>query len=191
MKALVVYAHPNDKSFNHAIKDEIILMLKEKNAEIRINDLYKEKFNPVLAPSDFEKLAKGTASDDVLKYQTDVKWSEIIIFIYPIWWASMPAILKGYIDRVFSHGFAYKSGKNGVEGQLSDKKVFVINTTGSPFSLYSETGMHDAIKKLSDFAIFDFCGIKDVKHLFFGAVPSVDDATRKSYLESMKSEIKF
>ena len=96
----------------------------------------------------------------------EIKWADLITFIYPIWWASMPAILKGYIDRVFANGFAYKYENNIPIGLLEGKKALIFNTTGSPSDAYSESGMQDAIKQMANDGILKFCGIEPLHHVF-------------------------
>ena len=109
MKYLVVYAHPNPKSFCHAIKEEIVVRLKEQGAIVDVRDLYQMGFNPVLSANDFMQLAQKKIPADIQKEQDLVAGADTIIFIYPVWWFSMPAILKGYVDRVFMRGLDRKS----------------------------------------------------------------------------------
>jgi NAD(P)H dehydrogenase (quinone) len=99
-------------------------------------------------------------------------------------------MLKGYIDRVFSYGFAYKYSEQGFPvGLLAGKKGFIINTQGSPAEYYDSTGMTDAMKKTSDTGIWGFCGVESVGHIFFGSIPAVDDTTRKGMLETLKNKL--
>lgn len=84
--------------------------------------LYELNFNPVLGASDFISFSKGNTPEDIKEEQEHISWADSITFIYPVWWAGLPAILKGYVDRVFSHGFAYAYGENGIEKLLSGKK---------------------------------------------------------------------
>jgi len=118
MKALLVYAHPNPKSFNRAVLDTVTGELNKKGAEVRVKDLYIMNWNSTLAASDFEQMMSGKTPDDIAREQADVTWADTLFFIYPIWWSSHPAILKGWIDRVFSFGFAYHMTDKGPEGLL-------------------------------------------------------------------------
>lgn len=187
MKHLIVYTHPNPNSFNKAIVDAIEGASKSKGHETKICDLYGEDFYPVLKPSDIEAFQSGNIPEDIKAEQDKIKWADMITFVYPIWWAGMPAMLKGYIDRVFSYGFAYQYTEEGPMGLLKGKKVMVFNTTGSPNEVYSATGMHDSIKQITDMGIFKFCNIEVISHTFFGAVPQVDDETRKGYLKKVEN----
>lgn len=183
---LIVYAHPNPQSFNHAILDTITKASNEKGHETRVRDLYALDFYPVLKASDFELFHNQQVPEDIRAEQEHIQWADTITFIYPIWWAAMPAILKGYIDKVFSYGFAYEYVDGNPVGLLKGKNVILFNTTGSPNDLYEQMGMHEAIKRVSDKGKFQFCNMDVVKHTFFGAVPAVDDETRKGYLEDVE-----
>ncbi|WP_291582819.1 NAD(P)H-dependent oxidoreductase [Clostridium sp. UBA6640] len=189
MKHLIIYAHPNPNSFCHAILQSVENVSKSKGHEVKIKDLYAINFNPTLQPSDFEAFGRGEVPSDIKCEQEEVTWADLITFIYPIWWASMPAILKGYIDRVFANGFAYKYDNNAPVGLLEGKKALVFNTTGSPSDAYAENGMHDAMKQMVNDGIFKFCGIEPLYHTFFGAVPFVDDESRKEYLTKTETLI--
>ena len=107
MKHLIIYTHPNPASFNHAIKETLARVLKEKGHEVRVRDLYALGFDPVLKASDFETFLAGKVPVDIAVEQEHIRWAEQLTFLYPIWWGRMPSIAGGYIDRVLSKGFAY------------------------------------------------------------------------------------
>jgi NAD(P)H dehydrogenase (quinone) len=186
MKHLIIYSHPNPKSFNYAIKETFATALKNNNHEVRVRDLYEINFDPVLKGSDFVALQKGSVADDVKVEQDNMHWADVITFVYPIWWTGLPARLKGYIDRVLTFGFAYKIDSKGVTGLLPDKKVYIFNTTGTPEEHYKNIGMLKSINQTSDAGIFEFCGMKMIGHKYFCGVPSSSDETRKKWLEEVK-----
>ncbi|MGF9965321.1 NAD(P)H-dependent oxidoreductase [Bacillus rhizoplanae] len=186
MKHLIVYAHPNPQSFNHAILETLQGQLQEKGHEVRVRDLYAINFNPVLAANDFISFSQGNTPADIKAEQEHITWADVITFIYPVWWTGLPAILKGYVDRVFSHGFAYAYGANGIEKLLTGKKSLLLSTMGNSKENYDASGMFEAMKKTTDAGIFDFTGIETVEHAFYTSVPSVDNETRKQYLEEVK-----
>lgn len=189
MKCLILYAHPNPKSFNNAILKTIENQLEKNGHQVEIRDLYKIEFDPVLKADDFEKLQQGQVTEDVKIEQDFVAWADLIIVVAPVWWANLPAILKGYIDRVFSHGFAYTFGENGPEGLLPGKQAYLVSTSGAPNEIYSQMGMHDSFTKTIDEGIFSFCGIQVIEHKYFGAVPMVSDEDRKAMLRDIESSI--
>ena len=184
---LVVYAHPNPKSFNHAILESVGERLGELNRTYDVRELYALKFNPVLAGDDFAALQKGKLPQDIQTEQEYIRNAKTLLFIYPIWWFGMPAVLKGYIDRVFSYGFAYDiDPKIGLRGLLRDKKVMIINTTGGPEANYQKFGFNDALKKTTEVGTFELCAMKVVMHKYFYGVPSVTDEARKAMLKEIE-----
>jgi NAD(P)H dehydrogenase (quinone) len=186
MKHLIVYSHPNPKSFCHAIFETVTETLKSSGHEIVIRDLYNLNFDPILKASDFVAMQTGKITNDIKEEQNYIIWSDIMTMIHPVWWTGLPAMFKGYIDRVYSHGFAYAIGEKGLEQLLTGKKVIIFNTQGTPKEIYDASGMSNAMHLTSDAAIYQFCGIEVLEHIFFSAVPYVDDATRKAYLEQAK-----
>ncbi len=189
MKTLILYCHPNPASFNHAILTTVIESLEKGGHLYRVRDLYQLNFQPVLDPTDFEAIGQGQVLPDVAEEQEHIRWADRIIAIHPIWWTGLPARMKGYIDRVFSFGFAYRIDASGLTGLLSDKEALIITTTGAPSEYYQQVGMHDALKKTIDEGIYQFCAITVLDHIFYGAVPTVDDQIRKQYLAALQQRI--
>ena len=186
MRHLVLYCHPDPKSFCHAILETAVDTLRGKGHEVRVKDLYAEGFDPIMKGSDFAALQAGKTPPDIKAEQDQIAWAEAITVIHPVWWTSLPALLKGYIDRVFALGFAYAFGPEGPKGLLGGRKVVILSTQGALNEDYDAAGLTDAMKKASDIAIYSFCGVEVLEHRFFGGVPSVDDATRKRYLSEVK-----
>lgn len=156
-----------------------------------VRDLYALDFAPVLTQKDIEALRKGQAPEDIAQEQRYITQADTLIFVYPLWWTGLPAILKGYVDRVFSYGFAYRYNQAGeIEGLLKGKKRFLVTTHGTPNAYYDSTGMTQALQETTDSGIFNFCGITEVNHLFFGAVPSVDDKAPHEMLAKVRESAK-
>ncbi|WZL74021.1 NAD(P)H-dependent oxidoreductase [Clostridiaceae bacterium 35-E11] len=190
MNHLIVFAHPNPKSFGKGILDAVVKASEEKGTDIRVRELYEIGFDPILKPSDFIAFQNGKVPEDIAAEQEHVKWADVITFVYPVWWTSMPAILKGYVDRVFSYGFAYEYVEGVQYGLLKGRKALLFCTTGAPYEMYAENGMHKSMEQTTDQGIFNFSGIEEVKHTFFGAVPYVDAETRAEYLKEVSKIVK-
>ncbi|HQB94315.1 MAG TPA: NAD(P)H-dependent oxidoreductase [Candidatus Omnitrophota bacterium] len=182
MNYLIVYSHPNPASFNHAIKETVVKALKDKGKNVRVRDVYSMRFDPVLKADDFETFQQERTPRDIEIEQEHVRWADVLIFIYPVWWAGMPAIARGYIDRVFSIGFAYENTPEGPKGLLTGKKVYVFNTMGAPVAAYEQSGIFKAIELLTDQETFRFCGLEVLGHKYFGSVTTVTDDDRKAML---------
>lgn len=185
MKYLLVYAHPNPKSFNHAIKETITSRIRAKGHQLTIRDLYDLKFDPVLSGDDFMEFKAGKIPADIAIEQGFIKDADVLVFVHPIWWFGMPAILKGYIDRVFSYGFAYTVTDKGVQGLLTGKKVMIFNTTGGPQENYQRNGFTVAVEHIFSAGIYGFCGMQVIGHKLFYAVPTVSQEERDNMLASL------
>lgn len=180
MNHLIVYAHPNPASLSHALLETLQAAYEAQGHTVRVRDLYALGFDPVLKGRDFEAMQAGAPLADVATEQGHITWADAVTVIYPVWWTGLPAILKGWVDRVLTHGYAFRYDAQGVQGLLKGKKAFLVSCHGTPAEYYAE--MQAAMKQTSDTGIFAFCGFEVTEHLFFGAVPMVDDATRKGYL---------
>lgn len=167
MKHLIIYAHPNPNSLNHYLKQELTEHLLDCGHETIVRDLYQLKFNPILSLEDLAGQREGRVADDVDQEQQFIRWADCITFIHPIWWTGLPAILKGYIDRVFSYGFAYRYQQGVQQGLLGDKQAVIINTHGKSNSEYHEIEMDKALLLTSDRGIYSYCGFEIRRHIFF------------------------
>ena len=156
--------------------------LKDGGHSFEVVDLHAVRFDPRLKIQDFTQFAGGQMPQDVLNQQEKVAVADALVLIHPMLLASFPAILKGWMDRVFSHGFAYQGLENGYKGLLKHKKALIINTTGFPEAWYKETGLGDAFR-LRGNTWLNSWGIPTVDYVTFYDLYAVDDETRKKYLE--------
>lgn len=185
MKHLIIYAHPDPKSLNHQFKQTVEQTLLRQNHEVVVRDLYQLHFDPVLSPDDIAGQRKGVVSEAIRKEQEHIAWAEAVTFIYPIWWTGMPAVMKGYIDRVFSYGFAYRYDRGVQKGLLAGKAAYIINSHGKSQAEYQEIGMDIALKLTSDKGIYTYCGLDIQQHFFFDRA---DHATAEM-IEAWKATI--
>ncbi len=191
MRILAVYAHPSPKSFNRNILDAVLDEARIKGHEVSVLDLYALKFNPVLSDADMEEFNRGKTPKEIQKMQDEVSAANVVVYIHPLWWFAMPAILKGWIDRVFSYGFAYGHDSKGVKPLLAGKKAIIINTAGGAEGpSYDATGFKNAITKLNDQAIYAFVGFDIILRRFFFEVPARSEAERRQLLEELRQDIR-
>jgi len=157
MKTLIIYAHPNTPGHCSYILEQVKAKLDTKEYEIL--DLYKIKYDPVLHENELYTAGGEDISKQDLEIQNKIKRSNHLIFIYPVWWGSMPAILKGFFDKVFKNGFAFKfKDKKGV-GLLKDKTATIFITSGASKLVYL-LFLGNIPKKIIKRLILGFCGIK-------------------------------
>ena len=190
MKYLIIYTHPNPGSFNHAIMETVTEELRHNGKGVKIRDLYQMEFNSVLKLGDFSQMQKGTVAQDVQEEQELIRSAEVIIFIYPLWWAGMPAMLKGYIERVFTEGFAYRITDDGIAGLLGGKRVFLFTTMGASMGDYEESGFFKSMGQITDTGIFSFCGCEVMGHKYFPSVPYSADNDRKRMLDEVRELVR-
>ncbi len=191
-KALVVYAHPNPASYNHAVKEKVQSVLESEGYQVSVRDLYQLKFDPILTGEDFQGIKTGNPKADVKAEQAFIKEAGLLVFVFPIWWFNMPAVLKGYIDRVLSYGFGYTfdAATHEPKGLLNGKKVIILNTTGGPQEAYEKNGLKDALAKTIDAGNFEFCGLKVIWHKYFYAVPGKPREELSALLEQAADEFR-
>jgi NAD(P)H dehydrogenase (quinone) len=109
------------------------------------------------------------------------------VFIYPIWWFGPPAILKGWIDRVFTRKFAFDFGPGGMKGLLTHEKALILNTLGGDEATYREQRWHELLVRPMAEGILGACGVHDVTHRAFYQVPTVGQTERQAMLEEVRA----
>lgn len=212
MNVLIIYAHPYPASFNAAMKDTAVSVLQDEGHAVKVSDLYAMKFKAVLDQDDFphpcnrdffsipgEQMAgvrNGTLAPDIQAEMKKVGWADLLIFQFPIWWSSTPAILKGWIDRVLAQGFAVdlSEGKVYAEGLLSGKKAMISTTAGSPPEFYSEGGPHGDINHhlMSLWhTTFEFCGMEVVPPFYVFNAGMMDDLQVSAELERWEGYLRL
>ncbi|WP_428912200.1 NAD(P)H-dependent oxidoreductase [Niallia sp. Krafla_26] len=191
MNHLIVYAHPHPESLNQAILERTVSALKNNGHKVTVRDLYELHFQPVLQREDTAAMKRGQIPEDILTEQEFINEADVITFIYPIWWTGLPAILKGYVDRVFAYGYAYASNEDGIIKLLRGKKGLIINTHGTPKEEYDEMGMTAGLKITSDMGIFDFTGIQPVDHLLFGSIGYLHKDKYNAILQKVEKTIHY
>ncbi len=180
MNHLIIYAHPSEKSFSNQLKEAIVAETIRQGHTVIVRDLYEMNFNPVLSPMDLTLLKNGKTPEDIAIEQQHLSDAQLVTFIFPLWWAGYPAIVKGYIDRVFSYGFAYKAGEDGKEGLLQNKKVVLFTSMGNSLEDYAKKDLLSAFEHTLGTEIFEFCGMTIAHHQFFPQIPDaqVDEKLR-------------
>lgn len=199
---LIVYAAPEPKSFNGALLAAAIKTLGDQGLRVEVSDLYGMRFKAVLDADDFpdrqdatvfdpaaeqmHAVACGALAPDIATEIEKVRRADLIIVQFPLWWSSVPAILKGWLDRVLAQGFAVNTATGEVyaRGRLRGKKALVVTTTGSPPELYAPGGPHGDLRELLrplTHGTLEFCGLEVLPtHVVYGAAGiAPDDADRE------------
>lgn len=182
MNILLIFAHPNHQSLSYAFVQEVLKGCKENPnvTAVEVLDLYGEDFDPVLVFNE-EKRRRDMHKDPKLeKYRRQMLWADKLVYVYPIWWGRPPAMLLGYIDQMFSAGFAYRD-KGGMlpEGLLKGKSVVCISAMKGP-TFYPLLWLNNAHKVLMRKALFNFVGIRKVKFFEFGSMEKKNGGQQKN-----------
>lgn len=135
MNVLVVYCHPCEDSFNAAVLEVTLEALRERSHTYRVADLYRDGFDPVMHASEWQKYHDLERNIEPVREQAEhIRWAEAVIFIYPTWWYGLPAMLKGWLERVLVPGFAFDipTAERGSVPKLKHiRQVIVLTTCGA------------------------------------------------------------
>ena len=192
MNALVVYCHPVEGSFCSAMRDAAISGLRAAGHMVDVINLAAEQFNPVMTTSEWKTYQQGNG-DIPIGLERDValvKSAEIIVFIYPTWWGGLPAQLKGWLERVFVHGVAFKLNKNNkVRPALQHiRHLCVISTFGSPY-VYVKF-VNDNGRRTVTRALRLSTGVRTrVKRFGLYAMDKATDHDRKKFLARIEKSL--
>jgi NAD(P)H dehydrogenase (quinone) len=184
-RILVIQGHPSPKSYCSALAKAYQISAIASGAEVRelvVNDL---EFN--LNPPEFRTQEIPPMESSLIKAQGEIEWAEHLVFVYPTWWGTMPPLMKGFIDRVFTSGFAFKYRQNSLRWDqlLKGKSARLIVTMDTPpwyyRFIYGQPG-HRAMKN----TILEFCGIKPVKITSIGSIRSSNLDIRQKWLQQVE-----
>ncbi|HSQ88851.1 NAD(P)H-dependent oxidoreductase [Romboutsia sp.] len=164
MKTTIIVSNPNENSFSKSIMDKAVEGLNKKQKSYEVIDLYKDKFNPVMNDKEVKLYAQGKSDDDlVIKYQDILKQSDELILIFPIWWNNVPAILKGFFDKVFIKEFAFTDENNRPKGLLNNIKSGLCITTSESDTDYIKNELGNPIEETIIKATLNVAGMSNFK----------------------------
>lgn len=166
MHALIVLAHPNSDSLTHSVAARVGegVILADPGNSFEIADLMAEGFDPRFTAADIGvHLRKEPAPADVVAEQKRIDRADALVLVYPVYWWSMPGLLKGWIDRVFSNGWAYNEDPGTkLQKKLQHLRVHLVAIGGATMRTYARHGYFGAMRTQIDHGIFDYCGARVV-----------------------------
>ncbi len=210
MNVLIVHAHPEPQSFNTALRDHSVKILNGLGHAVQVSDLYAMGFNPVAGPADFGDRADpdylvyaleqrhgyetGTLAPDIRAEIDKLMWCDLLILHFPLYWFSVPAILKGWIDRVLVSGLTYGGRRFYDRGGLAGKRALLTLTLGGrEHMLDNDAAIHgrlnDMLKPLLQ-GTLAYTGMTVLPPFVAWHVPYVDDAARAGYLETYAEHLR-
>jgi NAD(P)H dehydrogenase (quinone) len=208
MKVVIVYAHPESTSFTAALKDAAVRALSAAGHQVEVSDLYAEGFNPVAGRHDFTGAADparfhyqseqlnasrtcGFAAD-LVREQDRLISANLLVFVFPLWWGGLPAIVKGWFDRVCAYGVAYADGKRFDRGYFVGRRAILGLTTGGTIERFSAGGsygeMRDVLYSVRR-CVLEYLGLEVMEPFVAYAAPRVDKAVRAEYLRSWEARL--
>lgn len=209
MKVLIVYAHPQATSFNGALLRRSVEALESQGHEVQVSDLYAMGFNPVASAHDFkerrfeghlqydreQKHAVGQRgfSDDIQAEIDKVLWCDLLILQFPLWWYSVPAIMKGWFDRVFANGLMYGQLGRFDQGGLKGKRAMVSTTTGCFPGMVEASGIMghlDVMLWHLQYGTLHYVGFDVLEPFVTYSVRYEDDAARAQYLDALEARLR-
>lgn len=183
-KIVVILGHPGSESLCGALGRQYMEGAQEAGHEVRLLDLASLEFDPILRAG---YRGEQPLEPDLVRAQADIVWAEHLVFVYPIWWGGMPALLKGFIDRLFLPGFAFKYHQNDPfwDKLLTGRSAHLMVTMDSPpwyFRWISRMPGHNQMKR----TILEFCGVKPVMVTSLGSVKSSSPTLRTKWLDQAR-----
>jgi NAD(P)H dehydrogenase (quinone) len=208
MHALIVYAHPEPTSFTAALKNTAVDALRSAGHSVEVSDLYAEGFNPVAGRHDFAEAVdpnrfnyqteQGHAhairgfAPEIAREQERFLKADLVTWVYPIWWGGVPAILKGWFDRVLAYGFAYSDGRRYDTGFFPNKRGILCLTTGGTQQRFSTTGVYGTIDQVLwpvQRLMLEYLAIQALEPFVAYGTPRVDQQTREGYLQAWRARL--
>ena len=183
-KIVIINGHPNKEAFNFGIAEAYKNGAELSNAEIKeiiVSDL---KFNPNLQ---FGYQKRIELEPDLLEAWEKIKWADHLVWVHPVWWGGLPAITKGFIDRVFLPGFAFQYRENSVwwDKLLKGKTAHIITTLDQPGWYYHFAFGRPSVNQLKK-STLEFCGVEPVRVTFIGPIKNTELSVRKKWLEKIR-----
>ena len=188
MNILLVLAHPDVKSFNHALAQTVREALRALGHDVAYHDLYAEGFDPVLPAGEIPRT--GPLTPEVAHYCLELQSAEGLVLVHPNWWGKPPAILAGWVDRVFRVDVAYRflesdAGAGVPLGLLKCRRALVLNTSNTAATREAAV-FGDPLGRIWCDCILKFCGIDQVRRRMFETVVTSTSEQRQAWLEEAK-----
>jgi len=208
MNVLIVFAHNEPRSFNAAMKDLAVERFTAQGHTVQVSDLYAMDFNPVASAADFSARKNpdylvyaleqrhgyetGTLAPDIAAELEKVKWADLIVFNFPIYWYGMPAIMKGWIDRVFVSGLCYGGRRIYDRGGLAGKRAMLVVSLGGQEHMFGPDAIHGDIELLLrpiQRGMLGYVGLTVLPPFIAWHVPYLSQEAREAILDDYRDRL--
>lgn len=188
MKHAVILCHPRGRAFTRLTAETYVEAVRALGHEVLVRDLYAMNFDPRLHADELPNAAGAVPRTEVLIERTMLQDADVFAFFYPIWFGSPPAMVKGYVERVFGVGFGYQAIKaGGSKPLLTGRKMISFTSTGSDNIWLVDTGSWDAVRKVFNERLASACGLESLDHVNFGGV---DADIASEQIEEAKEQVR-
>lgn len=183
-KITIINGHPHPHSFNFAIAEAYREGAEKSGASVQEVVISKLQFNPNL---EFGYQKRMELEPDLIKAWEMIQWADHLVWIHPVWWGGLPAIMKGFIDRLFLPGMAFRYRENSVwwDRLLKGKTAHIITTLDQPGWYYRLAYGRPSVNQLKK-STLKFCGVDPVKVSYIGIIRTSDDKQRKGWLQKIR-----
>jgi NAD(P)H dehydrogenase (quinone) len=169
MKHAVIFAHPNAESFTASVAGAYAQAVEELGHTVVRRDLYRMGFDPRLKAEELP-CENFIPAPDVMAERAILEDVDVFALVYPLWLNAPPAMIKGYLERVFGFGFAYGGGGQSANPLLKGRKLIAFSSSGAPTQWVKDTGAMGAIHTLFDAYFAEICGLTALDHVHFGGI---------------------
>jgi putative NADPH-quinone reductase len=191
VKTLVVHCHPNPESLTAAARDRVVAALTARGDDVRLTDLYAAGFHPVLSADERARHLEPGPDPSVAHHAVDLQWCEHLVLVYPTWWSGQPAMLKGWIDRVWVRDVAFDlpSESNRVHARLRNvRRITVVTTHGSSKFVNAIEG--EAGKRMVTRTLRAVCHpLARTRWIAMYGVDAASDARRRAFLDRVAKKV--
>ena len=183
-RTAIIIGHPDKESYNYALAESYKKGVQASGSEIKEIFIHDLNFNPIL---EFGYRKRTELEPDLLRSQEILKWADHLVWVYPVWWGSVPAIMKGFLDRVLLPGYAFNKRKNSLwwDKLFKGKSARIICTLDQPawyYKWFYGNPSHNAMKKIT----LNFIGVESVKITTIGPIRLSKDSFREKWLRKVE-----
>jgi NAD(P)H dehydrogenase (quinone) len=191
MKHAVIVGHPNPDSFTLTVAKTYCNAVVRRGHEPLLRDLYRMNFDPRLQAGEIPKPDGFAPAEDIKAERALIADAKVFTFIYPLWFDAPPAIVKGYVDRVFGMGFGYGPIAGGGNQPLLDGRMMLsFSASGAPTEWLEEEGTWPALRALFDGYVAKVCGLQLLDHVHFGGVtPGLPELFIEQSLQTVRDTV--
>ncbi len=191
MKHAVIVAHPNRDSLTCAAAEAYAHCASALGHQAQVRDLYRLGFDPCLKAGEIPGPQGYEPAPDAAAERQKLRETDVFAFVYPLWFNAPPAILKGYVDRIFSAGFGYEPGPGGTRPLLSGRRMISFTFSGAPDAWVRETGALETLQQLFDRHVAAVCGLQVIDHVHVGGVvPGITEEAFAGIMDTVRRAVR-